>query len=468
MKKLQKTVLNLSLKAKWTLTVGATIFISYALISVVLFIALQTWLLHNEEKNAMRTVDDVTSFFASQGSTVTIQQIQENTALMKAIINQEQTVRIFNFDGVEIVRINDVTRAAPLPQNTEDYFSSYINQQKVDRTDAFVVHEIVQIGPFQGVMQLIHPLTTFHSMLQYILTTIIIVGLGALLFSVSISYYLANYLIQPLVQLRDAMIHVRKKGFIAQPQFNYRADDEIGDLLTMYRSMMNELEISFTKQQQFVADASHELRTPIQVIEGHLSLIKRWGKDDPDVLSEALDTSIEEIVRMKKMIEELLHLARREEADESAVADLAHVLKNVEQEVLQLYPKVQFEYDVIGQKKHACITEQAAGQIFRNMITNGIRYNDNEPIIKLVIHYTEQHITITIRDNGIGISEKHLPFIFDRFYRVDDARTNDSGGTGLGLSISKMLAEKYRIDIQVESALQDGTSFHLTFPSHPA
>ncbi|MEG0439405.1 MAG: HAMP domain-containing histidine kinase [Solibacillus sp.] len=464
MKKLQQMILNLSLKAKWTLTVGATIFISYAIISIVLFIALQTWLLHNEEKNAMRTVDDITGFFESQDSTVTIQQLQNNTALMKAILNQEQTVRIFNFDGVEVIRINDVMRAAPFPQKTEDYFTTTIKQQKVETTDAFVVHKIVQIGPFQGIMQLIHPLTAFHAMLKYILTTIIIVGLGALLFSVSISYYLANYLIKPLVQLRDAMIDVRKRGFSAQPPFNYQADDEIGDLLTMYRSMMNELEISFTKQQQFVADASHELRTPIQVIEGHLSLINRWGKDDPEVLSEALDTSLKEIVRMKKMIEELLQLARREEVDGNAMADLELVLKNVKQELLQLHPNVQFECDVIGQKSLASITEQAAAQIFRNILSNGIRYNDKEPKIQLSIHYTELAIIVTIRDNGMGISEKHLPYIFDRFYRVDEARTNHIGGTGLGLSISKMLAEKYQMEIEVKSSVNDGTSFILNFP----
>ncbi|MEK4425359.1 HAMP domain-containing sensor histidine kinase [Solibacillus sp. FSL K6-1523] len=464
MKKVKQTILNLSLKTKWILTVGATIFISYAIISIVLFIALQTWLLHNEEKNAMRTVDDITSFFESQSSAVTIQQLQNNTALMKAILNQEQTVRIFNFDGVEVIRINDVMHAAPLPQMTGDYFSPIIKQQKVETTDAFVVHKIVQIGPFQGMMQMIHPLTTFHAMLKYILTTIIIVGLGALLFSVSISYYLANFLIKPLVQLRDAMIDVRKRGFSAQPPFNYRADDEIGDLLTMYRSMMNELEISFTRQQQFVADASHELRTPIQVIEGHLSLIKRWGKDDPEVLAEALDTSLEEIVRMKKMIEELLQLARREEVDGHAIADVELVLKNVERELVQLYPNVQFEYDVIGQKELASITEQAAGQIFRNIISNGIRYNEQEPTIQLSIQYTKLAIIVTISDNGIGISEKHLPFIFDRFYRVDEARTNHIGGTGLGLSILKMLAEKYRIEINVKSSVDKGTSFILNFP----
>lgn len=458
MKRLEERFLKTSLKSKWILAVGATIFISYAIISVVLYIALQTWLLNNEEKNAVRTVDDMTSFFYAQERSVTIQNLQNNSALMKAILTQEQTVRIFNLDGIEVISINDITSVADFPKN-EDITKTSISEQTVDGKDSFVVHQLVQIGPFQGIMQLIHPLTTFHSMMKYILTTIIIVGVGALFFSVSISYYLANLLMKPLVQLRDAMNLVRNDGFMAQPEFQYKADDEIGDLLHMYKTLMNELEIAFTKQQQFVADASHELRTPIQVIEGHLSLLSRWGKNDPQVLEESLHTSLAEITRMKKMIEELLQLARNEEADESKSADVEVAYNQVSKELKQLYPNASFELTVIGQREHAVITEHALTQIFRNIMSNGIRYNLNEPILQTTIQYTESAIFVTIEDNGIGIAQEHLPHIFDRFYRIDASRTNAISGTGLGLSITKMLLEKYHGEINVESMLNSGTVF---------
>ena len=228
---------------------------------------------------------------------------------------------------------------------------------------------------------------------------------------------------------------------------------------------MNELEISFTKQQQFIADASHELRTPIQVIEGHLSLLKRWGKDDPVVLTESLNTSLEEISRMKKMIEELLQLAKREEVDKKAEADLEVVYDNVKIELLQLYHDVIIEKTVVGQKKTALISEHAATQIFRNIMSNGIRYNSKQPNLQVAIYYTEQFISVTIQDNGIGISAKQLPHIFDRFYRVEESRTKEISGTGLGLSITKMLAEKYQIEMQVESSVNNGTAFILKFPT---
>ncbi|MER2128926.1 ATP-binding protein [Solibacillus sp. FSL H8-0523] len=463
MKRIKEKAINASLKSKWMLAVGATIFISYALISVVLYVALQTWLLHNEEKNAVRTVDDMTSFFEAQSSTVTIQKLQNNSALMKAILTQEQTVRIFNFDGIEVIRINDVTPVARFPKNETNH-TLMMERQSIDGVDAFVVHQLVQIGPFQGIMQLIHPLSTFQSMMKYILTTIIIVGAGALLFSVSISYYLANVLMKPLVQLRDAMNLVRNNGFKAQPEFRYKADDEIGDLLQMYRALMNELEISFTQQQQFVADASHELRTPIQVIEGHLSLLSRWGKNDPAVLEESLHTSLAEITRMKKMIEELLQLARREEVDVTQGADIAAVYEQVRKELVQLFPQVIFELNVLGHPTFVAVSEHALMQILRNIMSNGIRYNQLQPKLKTTIDYRNLAVTVTIQDNGIGIAQQHLPHIFDRFYRIDEARTNEISGTGLGLSITKMLVEKYQAEINVESIVNKGTVFILDFP----
>lgn len=465
MKFLKEKLGSRSLKTKWIMAVGVTIFVSYALISIVMYIALQTWLIHNEEKNALRTVDDMTSFFEAQGNTVTIQKLQNNTALMKAILTQEQTVRIFNLDGIEVIRINDVSPVAQFPKGNQDFFSTIIDKQSIDGTESYVMHRAVQIGQFHGVMQLIHPLTTFQSMMNYILTTICIVGFGALLFSVSISYYLVNVLMKPLIQLRDAMEFVKNNGFKAQPKFDYVAKDEIGDLLHMYRMLMNELEISFTKQEQFVADASHELRTPIQVIEGHLSLIKRWGKEDPEVMEEALTTSLTEITRMKKMIEELLQLARREEVDKLATANIIQIYEQVKEELIQLNPEVEFELTVVGQVSRALVTEQALAQIFRNIMSNSIRYNRNVPRIQTNIDFEAGDATILVKieDNGIGISQENLPYIFDRFYRIDESRTNEVSGTGLGLSITKMLAEKYQIEISVESKLQKGTIFTLNF-----
>ncbi|MBD8025093.1 HAMP domain-containing sensor histidine kinase [Ureibacillus sp. Re31] len=454
---------NQSLKKKWILSTSIVIFISYAAICTVIYFALYSWLLQNEENNAIRTVDDLTSFFNSQNGSISIQEFQGNTGLFKAIVNQNQTVRIFNKDGYEVLRINDESSAAPIELDYEKIRKTIVSKEVIDHRDVFVVNKMVAIGPFTGIIQLIHPLETFQSMMKYVLTTMLIAGLGAMLIAGAIGYYLANVLIRPIQDLRDSMLSIRDKGFEEKIHLAYNADDEIGDLLNIYESMMNELQTSFAKQQQFVSDASHELRTPIQAIEGHLSLIKRWGKNDPAILEESLNSSLEEVVRMKKMIEELLDLARKEKRDERSFANINKVLLSVKDELLVIYPQSTINIKENGEPKQPNVSENALAQIVRNIVENGIRYNDQHPVIDIEVHYLTESLFLTIKDNGIGIAKEHLPYIFDRFYRVDTSRENTGGGTGLGLSITKMLAEKYHIEMDVVSEVEKGTTFTLSF-----
>ena len=461
--KLKEYFLNLSLKKKWTLITALILSISYAAICTVIYFALNTWLYNNEQTNAIRTVDDLSTFFESQSGSMSLRELQNNTGLMRSIINQNQTVRIFNMDGYEVIRINDHSPAANVQLTLEELLNTAVSNESVDGETVIVVSRAVQIGLFQGYMQLVHPLNSFKSMMQYMLTAMLIAGIGAILVAGVISSYLSNLLVKPLEDLRDSMNSVKEKGFDEPIQFNYKADDEIGDLLKIYLSMMEELQKSFTKQQQFVSDASHELRTPIQAIEGHLSLIKRWGKEDPEVLEESLTTSIVEVQRMKKMIEELLDLARREKRD-FQFANVEKVLQSVRSELQMITKDAEIKIESFGEEKPALITDNALAQIIRNIMENGIRYNVKRPLIEVKVNYLSDNIFITIKDNGIGIEQENIDKIFDRFYRVDDSRENTGGGTGLGLSITKMLAEKYEVEIDVSSKIGSSTIFTLRFP----
>ncbi len=464
MKQLKENFLNLSLKKKWTITTSLVILVSYAAICIVIYFALYTWLFNNEQNNAIRTTDDLTTFFNSQEGSITINELQQNTGLMKSIIHQNQTVRIFNMDGYEVLRINNQSPAARIKLTLEQLFNTFVSKESINGKNVIVVSRTVQIGLFHGYMQLIHPLDPFESMMQYMLTAMLIAGVGAILIVGLISSYLSNLLMRPLGDLRDSMITIKDKGFEEVIQFNYMADDEIGDLLKIYRSMMDEIQQSFVKQQQFVSDASHELRTPIQAIEGHLSLLKRWGREDPVILDESLTTAIAEVSRMKKMIEELLDLARREKRDVHAYANIENVLNAVKDELQIVYNAVEIQITVSGVSKKANITENALSQIVRNIMENGIRYNNRRPIIIVKVNYLSDNIFLTISDNGIGIKQENINKIFDRFYREDVSREHSGGGTGLGLSITKMLVEKYNVEMEVSSKLGEGTIFTLRFP----
>lgn len=458
MNKLLMYLRRQSLQKKWMLTSSIVIFLSYTIICVVVYISLHTWLLNDEESKVERTSRDIISFLQSQGQDITIQQIQQNTGLLKSIVDRDETVRMFNADGVDILRINNTSAAAPLSSMQE------IFETTIDKQDVLVMNEPIRLGFFQGYVQVVHPLTGFQSLMHYLLTAMLIAGLGALVLSGSIGYYLANYLMKPLRELRASMKTVMDQGFNEPIQLTYTSHDEIGDLLKMYNAMMNELQIAFTQQQQFVADASHELRTPIQAIEGHLSLLKRWGKNDPAILEESIDTSLTEIARMRKMIEELLELARREEKDEMSEANALSVIEAVIDEMRLVHPRARILLSKNDETGPLFITENALSQIIRNIIENAIRYCEKIPEIQISISVAGNYACLEIADNGIGIAKDNIPFIFDRFYRVDEARNRQIGGTGLGLSISKMLLEKYNATVEVKSEVNIGTVFSLKIP----
>ena len=466
MKKLTAYWHRLTLKRKWALTSASVLFISFALVCVILYIAINSWLLNEEKTSVTRSMDDLTAFFETRGSHLTINEMQHNTGLMNSIVDKDQTVRILNTDGIEILRLNNTSEEIPdLPQNIP--LKGYtIQQVKVDGADSFVAIGYLRLGNFDGYLQLTHPLTSLASLMKYILTSMLLMGLIALIASWFISSALATLLLQPLKRLSSDMKRVAAHRFEAPIQVTVDSQDEIGDLVKVYKQMMTELESAFLQQQRFISDASHELRTPIQVLEGHLSMIQRWGKDDPEVLNESLMTSIDEVRRMKQLIEELLELARHEAKDISQGAIVAEQTEIVMKEMKTIAPnaEINLHYNEDFHNVRVMISENAYRQILHNILQNAVRYTSSIPSINIYLTFDLNNCTIVIEDNGIGMSPESLEHIFERFYRVDKARSREHGGIGLGLSIVKMLIDKYDGTLEVSSALNEGTTFTIHLP----
>lgn len=456
-----------SLKSKWAFTSAFVIFISYLLICIVMFISLQTWLLSNEKQSVTRSMEDLISYFEKRGQFLTVDDIRQNESLINAIVDKKQTARILNKDGVEILRINNmVAKIPPLPKNVPDSGFT-IHTDKIEREDNFVGTAKLSLGQFNGYIQVTHPLTQYTSLMKYFLTAMILMGIGALAASAAIGYTLATRLLQPVNQLRKEMNRVADEGFEAKIQLQETRNDEIGELIHVYKRMMGELEEAYLQQQRFISDASHELRTPIQVLEGHLNLLKRWGKDDPEIMEESLTTSLQEIQRMRSLIEELLNLARREPKDSSKLTNIMEETANVIAETEQLHPESELILESNQSTAlEAVISKDAYNQIVRNLLQNAIRYCEKKPIVRISLTNMSEYHKIEVEDNGIGIKKDAIPRIFDRFYRVDDARSREHGGTGLGLAIVKMLVEKYDGQISVSSIYGEGTKFTIYLPAN--
>jgi len=248
--------------------------------------------------------------------------------------------------------------------------------------------------------------------------------------------------------------------------------DELKDLALTFNGMMDEIEESYGKQRQFVSDASHELRTPIAVIKGYADLLNRWGKDDPEVLTEGIEAIRSETDFMQSLVESLLFLARRDRGTlkmEMSEFSLSELMEEITKETRM----IDKTHEIDG-RFDMCPTVYASydklKQAIRVFVDNSIKYTPEGGEIRLSLRETKQTYAIQIEDNGIGIAKEDQPHIFDRFYRADKSRTRlgdetqKTQGTGLGLAIAKVIVEQHGGEIYLESELNKGTSITLFFP----
>lgn len=449
---------NWTLQRKWTYASGLSIFLSFFMMCLILFFSLYNWLLISEEKTAQNTLHEVVNFFESKGPIISIQDIQRNKTLLNQLVNQKQSVRILNADGIEVLRIND---ASPFPNFSPTLTTDF---QKDKLNNQLLLHKVSEIdfGLFKGYVEISHSLENFSQLMRYIFIAMVIFTLIALVISALIGYSLSSILLKPLKELRSEMQEAKRTKFSKEVRFQYATNDEIGELLTIYKQLMNEVSETITRQDEFIHNVSHELRTPIQVVEGHLSLLNRWGKEDKDVLDDSLQISLTEVQRMKLLIEEMLKLAKREHSYEQKETIISTVVYDLQQKYRILSPTVEISFNGNNNIKLP-IPTTALEQIIGNLIDNAIKYNVNRPKIAIQVTQNDTQTILSIEDNGIGIPAALLPKIFDRFFVVDEARTKTKGGTGLGLSIVKRLISEYEGDIQVESVENEGTKFNIIF-----
>jgi len=220
-------------------------------------------------------------------------------------------------------------------------------------------------------------------------------------------------------------------------------------------------------QKNFVEELSHELNNPIAVIEGHLKMLKRWGKDDPEVLAESIDASLYEIERMKVMVQDMSITAKNVDFEKSNdwVTMPVSVLKSLIEKFKLLHPDFTFNFDSNLEKSENVglkIKRNHFEQILVVLLDNAVKYSMNKNQVDLSISEDDgnNHAVIAVRDFGRGLSKADQEQIFKRSYRVD----YDKEGSGLGLSIAENLVSENQGKLWVDSQLTEGSVFYLQLP----
>jgi len=317
---------------------------------------------------------------------------------------------------------------------------------------------LVQVGTSLESVQ-----ETLKNLKIILFTTVPFVLLVATLFG----RFMARRALKPVIRIIQTAREVGKGADLSKRIPVSEVQDEIGQLATTFNNMMDRLESSFAQIRQFSSDASHELRTPLTVLQGQNELVLNKERAVSEY-QEVISSNLEEINYMSKVLEDLFTLSRSDENQiqlECKPMDLRDIIdevfkhaealaneKDIKIAVAFLEP-VQINGDAVRLR-----------QMVWNILHNAIKYTPPGGQIKISLEDQGDSAFFTVQDSGIGISEEDLPKIFNRFFRVDKARSRKEGGSGLGLSITRHIVEAHKGSIDVESKLGVGTKFKIRLP----
>lgn len=288
-----------------------------------------------------------------------------------------------------------------------------------------------------------------------IIILLVILVIIALITSIICGITISDRYLKTVKKFTNNIQHIKKDGL--KHRLQIEDSDELGQLGKEFNDVLDQLENSLNQQNQFVSDASHELKTPLAIIKGNLDMLVRWGKDDPKILLSALEVSCNEVDRLIILCNELLHLTREIKIQCDKKIDIIPIIYNTVADFKKLNPDVIFTITINSNHK-ILINEEHLKQLLIILIDNAIKYskpNDK----RIEIQYLDYQLKI--KDHGIGISTDKINYIFNRFYKVDASRVQNNNSFGLGLAIAKKLCSYYGYQISVISKINEYTEFTI-------
>ncbi|MWV43674.1 HAMP domain-containing protein [Paenibacillus sp. HJL G12] len=325
-------------------------------------------------------------------------------------------------------------------------------------------------GHMNGGVYVVSSLEEMKESIRTIRLMILLTGVGAFIVTLGLVLMLSRKLSYPLLQIEKAARRIAKGEF--ETRMPVKRGDEIGSLIGAINDLAGELQRYRDTRNEFFANISHELRTPITYLEGYADVLSKGLIEDEDEQRKTLDIIAEESRRLMVMIRELFDLAKMEEGRidfyPEWVAMNALLEKSAAKVKLRADSKeVELEVRHPEKEQYIWADSNRMEQILMNLLDNAISFTHQGRVMLTLTHGREQ-VKLEVTDTGPGIPADELPYIFERFYRVEKSRSRQHGGSGLGLSIVKKLVELQGGTVEVNSRVGDGTTFRIVFPSADA
>lgn len=330
-----------------------------------------------------------------------------------------------------------------------------------------VAERLFSVGGGTNVVILVgEPLDQLYRAFTRIGLTILIVLLGATLAILGLSYWLASRMVVPIEQLAAAMREIGSERLHRRLAWKSR-HDELGDLAKSFDDLLARLEEAFVRERQFIADASHELKTPLTSINANAQMLLRWGDRDPAILHESLQTISHESAALARMVSGMLTLAKADRGDAISMEplSLAEIAREAvgstqgraDEKGLTLRFEPGSESPIVLGEPHLM------RQILGNLIDNAIKFTPSGEVCVRVGREAEQAL-VEIEDSGPGIPQDALPHIFERFFRADKAHSREVPGMGLGLAIVRAVVRVHGGSVEAGNLPGGGARFRVLLP----
>lgn len=436
---------------------------------VVVYFVLQSWIYHQVDSSLIEMASQVSMDITMNKDKITYHEEIPLTDLDK----ERQFVRIVDNSGriqghwgplrnlpVKLRRINNAPGKGGFQEQT---------RPNDDEPIMVYTSPIIRNSKVVGFIQTGQSLETIENLLHMLMATVVVLAPLFFVITLFASRLITGRALAPIARIAATAERITDQEL--QRRLDISGEDEVARLARSLNRMLDRLEFAVEGYKQFTGDASHELRTPLTVVKGEISLALQKNRSAA-YYKEVLEGMEEEVDRLIRMVEQLLFLAR---ADGDKIKNCLETV-NLYETLVPLLEQVK----VLALAKHQQLKwnipvntdvytdSDAIQQILWNLLDNAIKYTPDSGKIEVNIERGPDWARILVRDNGNGILEDHLKFIFDRFYRVDKGRSRELGGTGLGLAIAQKLAHLIGGRLRVSSEVGKGTVFSLELPLMPA
>lgn len=454
------------LRLRWKLTLGSALllFLLFSAYNLVQYVFVENWMKQQAQQAAEQDMRELLNDLLEKELAFNEQELPAIRARLEKVNERGQLIRVLGPSGQPIIAVGE-----ELPRAWEHYYpdaplaasgSWFLDGQLL------LLRSPLTIFSFEGTIEIIRSVEQFDELSSAFFQIMLLCCLGAVIISGLGGWLLSGQLLRPLKAMNEAMLKVKERGLRERMPLHGGRVDEMGALMQRFNEMMDQLERSFAQQQHFVEDASHELRTPIAIITGQLRMLQRWGKHEPAIVDEALEASMQELARLKGLVEELLALSRAENSSQTHTqarcSDPKAVIERSAAKLGSLHPQFQLRVEAAELKGSTLhITEQHLEQLLLILLDNAVKYSGSSRCIELSATLAGEQAVLAVVDYGIGIAEEELPLVMNRFYRADKARIREGGGFGLGLAIARRLTESYGGELRIRSSLGKGTTAEL-------